>query len=355
MRHGWTEQTFQAAEPLGSFADGCKYTVESIVAATKSGAKWFYLVKWMGYSNPTWEPESFLVDMDEEIRQGMSKAKGEYLQTSGAVPAEVDATTVDFDALPIAIVENRRMEMPIEAVVRLVNTQCPLPVSCQEDFNAALSFPEYETVIMMDKSIQGSAFFGVCVTIDQFKELQSRYCGSSAPNSRSNKVPAQLRLYDLPTWRRRAYAPLAGAAAERVLRKVAECVSGVSNLPDRQTSEWPRFATSSESPSVLQFVVRVAIGVTTSSGQLMIAAGTAIGEGSRSSLCLPGGVVNVCESNSAQPTAFAVQDGEPFSMEPRYGFDRPSTRKPPTARIRCSFVRGDRVDRDSCFELLKAL
>ena len=106
---------------------------------------------------------------------------------------------------------------------------------------------------------------------------------------------------------------------------------------------------------MVQLIVRIVIGVTNGSGQLMIAAGTAIGDGPRSTLCLPGGVANVCDSNQHRPTVFTTPDDSAGSAGPRCEFERPSTRKPPTARVRYSSTRGDRIDRDPCFELLENL
>jgi hypothetical protein len=59
------DQNVTEAQPLGQLVDDVlEYEVEAILGQKKArGNKQQYLVKWKGYTRPTWEPYSFVKDL----------------------------------------------------------------------------------------------------------------------------------------------------------------------------------------------------------------------------------------------------------------------------------------------------
>ena len=61
------------------------YDVDHVVRAEKNNGRWHVLVKWTGWSMPTWEPKSKLMrDSGDEVRRQILKAVFSA-QTGGAL------------------------------------------------------------------------------------------------------------------------------------------------------------------------------------------------------------------------------------------------------------------------------
>jgi hypothetical protein len=60
-----SDQIITEAQPLGQLVDDVlEYEVEAILGQKKArGNKQQYLVKWKGFTRPTWEPYSFVKDL----------------------------------------------------------------------------------------------------------------------------------------------------------------------------------------------------------------------------------------------------------------------------------------------------